>query len=305
MAFLKLKNKFILAPMAGHTDLGFRMLCKKHGCALVYTEMVAAEAICAKSELAKKLARTNKDEKPVAVQIFGNNPKTMAKAAKILEKNFDVIDINFGCPAYKITKQGSGSALLSHPDKIYEIVKAVCSAVKKPVTAKIRIMHDFKKTLEIAKAVEKAGASAIIIHGRTVGQGYSGKADWKAIKKLRKYLKIKIIGNGDVRTPEDAKKMLATKCDYVMIGRGALGNPFIFEQCNNYLKKKKYKKITDEERIKGLLEYVKIAEKYKSVFQCIRRNAHHFTKGIPEGSKLRDKISRVKSINELKSVFKY
>jgi len=291
--------------MAGHTDLGFRMLCKKHGCALVYTEMVAAESICAKSSLAKKLAKTNKDEKPVAVQIFGNNPKTMARAAKILEKDFDVIDINFGCPAYKIIKQGSGSALLAHPDKIYEIVKSVCNAVKKPVTAKIRIMHDFKKTLEIAKAVENAGASAIIVHGRTVGQGYSGKADWSAIKKLKKHLKIKIIGNGDVRNPEDAKKIFATKCDYAMIGRGALGNPFIFKQCNEFLKKKKYKKINDEERIIGLLEYVKIAEKYKSVFQCIRRNAHHFTKGIPEGSKLRDKICRVKNVKELKAIFKH
>ncbi len=303
MKFPKLRNKFVLAPMAGYTDLGCRLLCKKHGCALTYTEMVSAEAICAKSGLAKKLAKTSKAEKPVGVQIFGNSPKTMAKAAKILEKNFDVIDINFGCPSHKITKQGSGSALLSNPEKIYGIVKAVCSAVKKPVTAKIRISNDWKKTVEIAKLIEKAGASAITVHARTVSQGYSGKADLDAIKKIRKHIKIKLIGNGDVRTPEDAKKMFATKCDYAMIGRGALGNPFIFEQCNDFMKKGKYNQINDEDKIRCLLDYIKIAEKCKSPFLTIRNNAHCFTKGIPEGAKLRDRISRVKNLKELKKIF--
>ena len=225
--FPKLKSKLILAPMHNVTNIAFRIMCKKYGASLVCTELLSANAVAREDNLNLKLAITNKSENPVSAQLFGQNTENIVKAAKILEKQFDIIDINFGCPSKNILEQGAGAALLKRKNKIKEIVEETSKAIKKPLTVKIRN----EDAVEIAKICEKAGASAIIIHARTIKQGYSGKADWNIIRQIKENVKIPVIGNGDVIDGESAEQMLKqTSCDYIMIGRGAIGNPFIFKQ---------------------------------------------------------------------------
>ena len=299
--FPKLINQAILAPMAGVTDVAFRELCKKYGASLTFTEFVSSAAI----SRGKKLRSLKKESKgPFGVQIFGNNMRELVESAKALEKEFDIIDINCGCPAHKVIKIGAGSDLLKRPDKIREIVQTLSKAVKSPITVKIRSGIDEKhvNAVKVAQIAEKAGASAIIIHARTQKQGYSGCADWKLIKKVKKSVKIPVIGNGDVNSPEVFKKRLEESgVDYIMVGRAAMTNPHLFRQINDYLKKGSYE---ERSKIEQFCDYIRIAKKYKTSYFSVKQHAIRFTKGIVGGSKLRQKISLCKDLRSIQKIMK-
>jgi tRNA-dihydrouridine synthase B len=306
--FPQLSGRLVLAPMHEVTNLAFRIMCKNYGAALVSTELLSGNAVARENNAVMKLALTDKKEKPVVAQVFSNNTENIIKSAKILEnRGFGIIDVNFGCPSKKIMQQGSGGYLLKRKNKIAEIVKRLTDSVEIPVTVKIRSGFD-KKTIngvEIAKICEENGASAIIIHARTVEQGYSGKADWDMIKKIKENVKIPVIGNGDVFSGEDAEKMLKeTGCDYVMIGRAAIGNPFIFRQINEYLETGKIIQQTAEEKIEDYFEYISLTRKY-NIFSIkdARYRAQEFTKGLPGSSKVRERLNRVKSWEEIENIF--
>lgn len=301
----KFKSKVFLAPMADITNIAFRLMCKKYGAGLVSTELLSANAISRKNNAVMKLSITDKKEKPNVIQLFGQKSENMAKSAKIMEKEFDIIDLNFGCPSLKIMAQGSGGALMKRPLKIGEIVKEVREAVKKPISAKIRKGFDKKiNGVEVAKICEENGADIIIIHGRTIGQGYSGKADWEIIKKVKQSVKIPVVGNGDIKDGESAKKMFKeTGCDYIMIGRSAIGNPFIFKEVNEYLKSGKIIKQTKKDKIKDYFEYIELTKKFK-IFSILdaKRQAQYFTKGFEGSAKLRKKLNGVRDFEIIKKI---
>ena len=264
---IEFKNNVFLAPMAGVTDISFRGLCKEQGCGLVYTEMVSAKALYYGSDNTKKLLRISEEEKPVAVQIFGNDSDIMAK---VVEENFNsrddicIIDVNMGCPAPKIVKNGEGSALMKDPKLAAEIIKKLKAVSSKPVTAKFRrgFDDDNLNAVEFALALEDAGADAIAIHGRTRKQMYEGKADWNIIKEIKEKVNIPVIGNGDVFTPEDALNMKKlTNCDAIMVARGSMGNPWIFKQIQRVLEGKELKEITPEEKIDMCIRHYELAIK--------------------------------------------
>ncbi|WP_024832325.1 tRNA dihydrouridine synthase DusB [Ruminiclostridium josui] len=236
---VELENNIFLAPMAGVTDMPFRILCKEQGCGLVYTEMVSAKGMHYDDDKSNKLTLMHDIEKPGAVQIFGSDPEIMAEVAdKLNTSDAAIIDINMGCPAPKITKNGEGSALMKNPKLIGEIIRAVVSASKKPVTIKIRKGWDDSliNAVEIARIAEENGASAIAVHGRTREQYYSGKADWSIIRQVKEAVSIPVIGNGDVTGPKEAQKLFEeTRCDAIMVGRGAQGNPWIFKKIIRFL----------------------------------------------------------------------
>jgi tRNA-dihydrouridine synthase B len=308
ISFPILSGKLVLAPMHNITNLAFRLMCKEYGASLVSTELLSANAIARKNKAVLNLAKTSPEEKPICAQIFSNNTENLVKSAQILEKDFDIIDINLGCPSDKIIKQGSGGYLLKRKNKISEIVREVSCSINKPLTAKIRSGFDKNNinAILIAKICEEAGDSAIIVHARTIDQGYSGKADWNIIKQVKQAVKIPVIGNGDVFTGEDAKQMLEqTGCDYVMIGRGAIGNPFIFREINEYLKTGKEIKQTKEEKIKDYFLYIELCKKYE-IFSVkdAKLRAQEFTKGFPGSSKLRQRLNRVKTWEEIEELVK-
>ncbi|VVB78720.1 tRNA-dihydrouridine synthase B [uncultured archaeon] len=304
--FPKLSGKLILAPMHEVTNIAFRIMCKKYGASLVSTELLSANALSREATSSLKLALTDKEEKPVVVQLFSQNTDSIVKAAKLLERKFDIIDFNFGCPSKKIMSQGSGGALLKRKNKIGEIVRELTSSVDIPVTVKIRLGVDKKNinVIEVAKICEENGASAIIVHARTVDQGYSGKADWSQIKKVKENVKIPVIGNGDVFSAKDAEKMLGeTGCDYIMIGRGSIGNPFIFKQIGEYLKTGKVIEQTKEEKINDYFQYIELTKRF-DIFSIkdAKLKAQEFTKGIPGCSKLRQELNKVKTWEEIKKL---
>ena len=300
MEFPDIKGKALLAPLAGVSDAAFRELARKYGAALTYTEFVSAVAVVRGNEKTQLMLKKASNEKPSAVQIFGSEANVMAEAAKILSKKFDIIDINSGCPAVKLTKHGAGAMLMKNPELIGEIISSIKKEVKNPVTIKIRVgVTTDKNCVEVAKIAEKAGAAAITVHGRTLGQGYTGKADWDMIEKVWKAVKIPVIGNGDVDSPEMFKKRLEY-CDGVMIGRAAMKNPYIFKQINDYMKTGKYKKQDFKEVI---ADYLKLAEKHKIGFVQIKENVSRLTRGVEGGAKLRDTIIRCKNIGQIRRTF--
>jgi tRNA-dihydrouridine synthase B len=293
---VSIPNKIVLAPMAGVNDIAFRQLCKRYGAGLIYTEMVNANAISRANKATYRRFEFSESEKPIAVQLFGAKKDCIIDAAKFIESSgADIIDFNLGCADVKVMQQGAGAALLKRPAKIGELISAIVEAVKIPVTAKIRLGVKKNQGIEFAKIIEKAGASAIAVHARTAEQFYSGKADWNAIKEIKENVSIPVIGNGDIVKPEDAKRMLdETGCDFVMIGRAAIGNPMIFRQINDYLKTGKYEKVSAKQRIDCFFEFLKLAEKHKVKYDAVKRHALAFTKGLPNAAKFRFALSKVK-----------
>ena len=306
-------SKAFLAPMAGVSDPALRLQCKKMGAGLVVTEFTNIHSIIAKERQLKENKKTIQDfiefseyERPISVQLFGSDLPSLEKAAKIVEPFFDIIDYNMGCPAPHITKQMAGGALLQEVNLTKQIFSTLKNAVKKPVTLKIRSgVTDASRYLfkEIAQIAEDEKISMITFHPRTINQGYSGHADWQLIKELKEISNIPIVGNGDINTPEDAKKMLdETECDYVMVGRGAMGNPFLFEQINDFLKTGSYKEYSSKDRLDSFFDYLDLTKNYKIKFANIKGQAMRFTKGMIGGTKLRSKISITRTLDELKKV---
>ena len=297
MEFPKLKNKLVLAPMADISILPFRLLCQKYGAAMTYTEQLSAIAINRGNEKTLKLAERSREEEKVGLQLFGRNPRVLLKAAKKLEKNFDVIDLNFGCPSKKIVNQGYGSALLREKGRVEDIIKTLSKGLEKPVTVKMRSGFKKVEALELVKVMEESGVKAIAIHGRTKEQGYFGKADWEIIKQVKEAVSIPVIGNGDVVNGEKAKELLDySKCDYVMIARAAMNNPMIFKQINCYLDDKKEIEIMKEDKIKLFLDYVELCERYDFVnFSNLKLTALNFCKGFEGSKELRVRLMKVKT----------
>lgn len=297
---LRIDGKLALAPMADITDLPFRLMCKRYGAGLVFTEMINAEGLLRGNKRTQALIETNDAERPVGIQIFGCKPERIADAAKMLSKTADLIDINAGCPAHHVTKTGAGSALLKKPDLLVEIVKDVSASAGIPVTVKIRTPPKLKmKTL--AQRLEKAGAAAITVHPRTPEQGYSGKADWSLIKEAKEAVGIPVIGNGDVRTEEDAKRMLEeTGCDMVMIGRAARDDPRIFSRINHYLETgEKLPAPTKKEKIGEIKEYAQLSGNRD--FIRTKAIALYLMKGTEEAKSTRESIGKAKTMEELEA----
>jgi nifR3 family TIM-barrel protein len=301
----KFSSRAFLAPMAGVSDPALRLQCKKMGAGLVVTEFTNIHSIIAKENQLKEKMKTiqefieySDEERPLSIQLFGSDLSALEKAAKIVEPYFDIIDYNMGCPAPHITQQMAGGALLQEVNLTQQIFSTLVNAVKKPVTLKIRSgVTDASKFLfrDIAEVAEDEGIEMITLHPRTVSQGYSGNA--KEISSLP------IVGNGDITTPEDAKNMIDnTNCDYVMIGRGAMGNPFLFEQINDYLKTNSYNEYSFKDRLDSFFDYLHLTNQYNIKFANIKGQAMRFTKGMRGGSKLRSQITITKNIEELEKI---
>ena len=308
---VKINNNIVLAPMAGISNSAYRRICKEMGCGLVYAEMVSDKAISFNNQKTIDMLYMTDYERPIAQQIFGCDVESFVYAAKYIEENMhpDIIDINMGCPVPKVAVRAqAGSALLKNPDKIYEIVKAVVSAVNVPVTVKIRSGWDNNhiNAVEVAKVIEKAGASAICIHPRTRSQGYSGKADWSIIKMVKDSVSIPVIGNGDIKKPEDVAKMIEeTNCDAVMIGRGLLGNPWLIKNSLNYLEGKPLIDISLKDRVDMCLrhlDYLKDLKNEKLACLEIRNHISWYFKGIKGCNELKNKVYQTTSIRDIISL---
>jgi tRNA-dihydrouridine synthase B len=304
---VELGGRVFLAPMAGVTDLAFRLICKEKGCDLLYTEMINAKALCYDDEKTKKMLNIREEEHPVSVQIFGSDPNYMGRAADILnEYPNEILDINMGCPAPKVIKNGDGSALMRNPKLAGEVLKAVVKNSIKPVTLKIRKGWDDNSinALEIAKIAEDAGISAIAVHGRTREQYYSGEADWDIIKQVKEAVEVPVIGNGDVFDIKSAIKMLdKTGCDAIMIGRGSQGNPWIFSQINSYLENGiAIPEPSAEEKINTAIKHLNLALEEDGEYVAVREMRKHiawYLKGLKNSARLRDEINKIESYDDV------
>lgn len=307
---VEIKNPFVLAPMAGVTDLPFRKLCKEQGAGLICTEMVSAKAISFHNRNTEALMEIDPSEHPVSLQLFGSEPQLMAEVAKsIEEKPFDILDINMGCPVPKVVNNGEGSALLKNPDLIRQIVTAVSRAVQKPVTVKMRIGFEGYPVdpVEIAKLMEDSGAAAIAVHGRTRQQYYSGHADWETIRRIKEAVSVPVIGNGDVDSPEKAEALLKeTGCDAVMIGRVVRGNPWIFREMNHYfLTGEKLPRPSVSELQEMILRHARWQIEKKGEFTGIREMRKHvawYTAGMRHSAGLRRESNLISSYQELEEL---
>ena len=306
---VEIKNRIVLAPMAGISNTSYRKIIKEMGAGLIYAEMVSDKAIMYSNEKTFDLLKMSESERPIAQQIFGSDIESFVEAAKIIEEKMhpDIIDINMGCPVPKVAVRAqAGSALLKNPEKIYEIVKAVVNAVNVPVTVKIRSGWDEKSinAVEVAKVCEKAGASAIAIHGRTRSQGYSGKADWNIIKAVKESVAIPVIGNGDVTSAKLAREMLDyTGCDAVMIGRGVLGNPWLIKECVEFLENGKIpEEVNFLEKVEMMKKHYQLLledKNEKLALLEIRSFIIWYLKGMPKSKEIKNQICQSKTSEEM------
>lgn len=304
---LDIEHPYILAPMAGVTDLPFRMLCREQGAGLLCMEMISAKALKYGNKNTEMLLRTHPKEYPVSLQLFGSEPDTISEQAKRIEEYpFQILDINMGCPVPKIVKNNEGSALMKNPKLVYDIVYQTVRAIKKPVTIKIRKGFDEAhiNAPEIAKVIEAAGGAAVAVHARTREQYYSGCADWNIIRRVKEAVSIPVIGNGDVTSGEKAEAMMKeTGCDGVMVGRGAQGNPWIFREILEYKRTGRAPKKPELPEIRDMmLRHAKLQLEYKGEHLGIREMRKHvawYTRGLKDSAKLRDEINHVESYEEL------
>ncbi|MFH2019860.1 MAG: tRNA-dihydrouridine synthase family protein, partial [archaeon] len=303
---VKIKGRLFLAPMSNVTNLPFRLLCKKFGASVVYSEMINADAYLMDSAKTKKRIFFLEEERPIGVQMFGSNEEVLVYAAKKIEKELcpDIMDINIGCPAYDVMKTGAGASLLCSPEKLGNLVKKLSASLNIPLTCKIRILKDDDKTIEIASIIERSGASAISIHGRTARQRYSGKANWEIIGKIKSKLTIPVILNGDVTDELSAKNAFTIGCDAIMVGRAAIGNPLLFSRIITYQASGKILPLTSmEENLLIFKEYIQLCKKYDYInITSIKMQAQNFTKGFKGSKSIREKIAGCKSLYELEAL---
>ncbi len=305
---VELKSNVIMAPMAGITDTAYRVLLEEQGAGLVSTEMVSAKGIFYKNKNNEIILKTAEDEHPIAVQLFGSDPMIMTSMAEKISEDFDIIDVNMGCPVPKIVNNGEGSALMKKPELAFSILETMSRVLKKPVTVKFRKGFDDKhvNAVEFAKMAEQAGVSAITVHGRTRAQMYAGNADWDIIRKVKEAVSIPVFGNGDIFTPEDAKRMIdETGVDGVAIARGAKGNPWLIGRTVHYLETGELLPEPDmKERKRMILRHAELMVKYKSEYIAIpemRKHLAWYTAGIPGSARLRAGMNSLKTLDELRS----
>lgn len=310
IANIELSNNIVLAPMAGVTDLAYRMICKEMGAGLVVSEMVSSKGIYYGDKATDKLLAVDQKERPIGVQIFGSDPYIMAKVVYDRlnpREDIDLIDINMGCPAPKIVKNGDGSALMRNPDLAKQVLKEVVKASVKPVSLKIRMGwdHNSLNGVEIAKIAEDCGIAALTIHGRTREMFYTGEADWDYIRQVKEGVSIPVIGNGDVFTPEDGVRMLReTLCDGIAIGRGAQGNPWIFKQIQDYIRTGNYKKPSYEDIIEAAIYHLDLVSEIKEERIAVREMRKHiawYIKGLPSSNVVKDKVNSLEDKEEIKA----
>lgn len=299
----KFSGRAFLAPMAGVSDPALRLMCSRMGAGLVVTELTSIHGIVARSNV-REFIPFSDEERPLSVQLFGSDLATLELAARLVDPHFDVIDYNMGCPAPHITSQMAGGALLQEASLTRSILQTLVNAARKPVTLKMRAGATYGSRFlfrDIAHIAEDEGVQMITLHPRTVSQGYSGRADWSLIRDLKETCSVPIVGNGDVTTPEDAASMLEqTGCDYVMVGRGAMGNPFLFKQINDYLKTGSYDQYAAHDYLEAFFEYMDIAETYGIRLERIKRQAMQFTRGLRGGRRLRTHIAHAHTLEELR-----
>ena len=304
IANVKLEGNIFLAPMSNVTNLPFRLMCREYGASMSYTEMISSDAVIHENEKTINRGISCESERPFGIQIFGNSPGTMGEAALRIEEVYepDVIDVNFGCPARLLTKDGCGSALLRSPELIHDILKELNDTVSTPVTAKIRVLEDMEKTVKIARLVESAGASAITVHGRTRQQQYSGRSNPEYVKSIKKELSIPVIANADIVDEASAENILYyTDCDGIMIGRAAMGNPFLFRRISHYLDTGELLEYNEcRQRFRDFREYARRLEEYDLTHTVnMKAQAQWFTRGIRGGRHIRKRIAAATDIDEI------